>query len=136
MGRPRPKRNMRAAADEALTPPDQLTETQFLAKVIKAEGNSLYACTLPNQQTVIVELATRFRNTVWIRRGGFVLVDMNASKDEEGRAEGEIINIVGDEKLWRRQSYWPKEFPRTINGGSREDSIAGKMPPSDSEDED
>ncbi|KAI0899871.1 nucleic acid-binding protein [Annulohypoxylon nitens] len=132
----RSKRNMRAAAEEAITPPDQLTETQSLAKVIEAEGNSLYTCSLPNRQTVLVELATRFRNTIWIKRGGYVLVDLTSSKEEKVRAEGEIVNIVGDEKEWRKQSYWPKEFPRFTYEDSDEDSTTGKMPPSDSEDED
>ncbi|KAI1211035.1 nucleic acid-binding protein [Annulohypoxylon truncatum] len=132
----RPKRDIRAAAEEATTPPDQLTENQSLAKVIKAEGNSLYACSLPNRRTVLVGLASRFRNTVWIRRGGYVLVEFTSSKEEKGRVEGEIINIVGDEKEWRKQSYWPKEFPRVTYDDEDEDSIAGKMPPSDPEDED
>ncbi|KAI0889107.1 nucleic acid-binding protein [Annulohypoxylon maeteangense] len=131
----RPKRDIRATAEEATTPPYQLTETQSLAKVIKAEGNSLYACSLPNQQTVLVELASRFRNTVWIRRGGYVLVQLISSEEEKGRVEGEIINVVGDEKQWRKQTYWPKEFPRFTYEDEDEDSTTGKMPPLDSEDE-
>ncbi|KAI1458023.1 nucleic acid-binding protein [Annulohypoxylon moriforme] len=132
----RPKRDIRAAAEEAMTPPDQLTETQSLAKVIKAEGNSLYACSLPNRQTVLVELAARFRKTVWIRRGGYVLVQLTSSEEEKGRVEGDIINVVRDEKEWRKQSYWPKEFPRFTYDDEDEDSTTGKMPPSDSENED
>ncbi|KAI1416775.1 nucleic acid-binding protein [Hypoxylon sp. FL1857] len=133
----RPKRDIRAAAEESTTPPEQLTDAQSLAKVIKAGGNSLYTCSLPNQRTVLVELATRFRNTIWIKRGGYVLVELTPPKEQKGKVEGEIVNVVRDEKEWRKQSYWPKEFPRpTYEDDDDEDSTVGRMPPSDSEDED
>ncbi|KAI1657902.1 nucleic acid-binding protein [Daldinia decipiens] len=139
----RPKREMRAIVEESTTPPDQLKEAQSLARVIKAEGNNLYTCSLPNQRTILVELATRFRNTVWIRRGGFVLVHLTPPEERKGKVEGEIVNVVGIEKEWRKQSYWrvnsalsPKEFARfTYEDDEDEDSTVGKMPASDSEDE-
>ncbi|CAJ2514186.1 Uu.00g023050.m01.CDS01 [Anthostomella pinea] len=132
----RPKRDVRAAAEESTTPPDQLTETQSLAKVIKAEGNSLYSCLLPNQRTVLVELVARFRNTIWIKRGGYVLVDLIPVKEQTGRVEGEIVNVVREEKEWRKHNYWPKEFVKsTYEDDDDGKSTVGKMPPSDSEDE-
>lgn len=107
MGKPR--RNVAAAAVESSTPPDELTADQFVVRVLKPEGNSLYACTLPNQKTLLVELAQRFRNTIWIKRGGFVLVD-RAPNEERTKAnsklDGEIINVVRDEKAWRKMPYW------------------------------
>ncbi|KAI1102767.1 nucleic acid-binding protein [Jackrogersella minutella] len=128
----RPKRDIRAAAEESTTPPDQLTEVQSLAKVIKAEGNNLYACSLPNRRTVLVELATRFRNTIWIKRGGYVLVELTSPKEQKGKVDGEIVNVVHDEKEWRKQRYWPKEFPRSTYEDEDEESTVGRMPPSDS----
>lgn len=102
----RPKRNTQAAAVESTTPPDELTASQSLACVAKAEGNSLYSCSLPDKRTVLVELADRFRNTIWIKRGGYVLVDLTPVADVKDRVEGEIVNVVRDEKLWRKQRYW------------------------------
>ncbi|KAM7220144.1 hypothetical protein V8F06_004472 [Rhypophila decipiens] len=138
MGKPK-RSNVLAVAEESMTPPDELTTTQSLARVVKAEGNSLYTCALPNTKPILVELEPRFRNTMWIRRGGYVLVDM-ASKDERpanSRVVGEIINVVRDEKQWRKQPYWPKEFTKnTYDDEEDEDSTVGKMPPSDSEEED
>ncbi|KAI0132091.1 hypothetical protein BJ170DRAFT_230473 [Xylariales sp. AK1849] len=132
----RPKRNVRAAAEESTTPPDELTNTQSLARVIKAEGNNLYSCLLPDQRTVLVELADRFRNTIWIKRGGYVLVDLIPTNEVKGRAEGEIANVVREEKEWRKQRYWPKEFARaTYDDEDDEESNVGKMPPSDSDEE-
>lgn len=102
----RPKRDIRAAAEESTTPPSELTSNQSLARVIKAEGNSLYSCFLPDKRTVLVELADRFRNTIWIRRGGYVLVDLIPTKEVKDRVEGEIVNVVREEKAWRKHSYW------------------------------
>lgn len=102
----RPKRNAHAAAVESTTPPDELAANQSLACVIKAEGNSVYSCSLPDKRTVMVQLADRFRNTIWVKRGGYVLVDLTPSQEMKGKAEGEIVNVVRDEKSWRKQSYW------------------------------
>lgn len=102
----RPKRDIRAAAEESTTPPDDLTPSQHVARVIKAEGNSLYSCLLPSQQTVLVELAARFRNTIWIKRGGYVLVDLTHPEEKRGKVDGEIANVVHEEKEWRKKSYW------------------------------
>lgn len=105
----RPKRNIIAAAEESTTPPDDLTENQSVARVGKPEGNNLYTCILPNSKTVLVELAQRFRNTIWIKRGGFVLVDLTPDEERSkanSKVQGEIVNVVRDEKEWRKMPYW------------------------------
>lgn len=100
----RPKRSAQAAAEEALTPPDELAGNQSIVRVVRAEGNNLYTCELPNRKDMVLELAQRFRNTIWIKRGGYVLAERY--DEPEGRVQGEIINVVRDEKAWRKQSYW------------------------------
>jgi probable RNA-binding protein EIF1AD len=102
----RPKRNVFAAAEETSTPPSSLTVTQAIARVIKAEGNCLYSCSLPDQKTVLVELPSRFRNTIWIKRGGYVLIDTKEADVRQNKIDGEIINVVRDEHLWRKEVYW------------------------------
>ncbi|KAJ2998232.1 hypothetical protein NUW58_g381 [Xylaria curta] len=130
------RRDVRAAAEETTTPPDELTPSQHIARVVKAEGKDLYTCLLPNKQTVLVELAARFRSTIWIIRGGYVLVDLMPADEKKGKVEGEIMNVVREQKQWRKQSYWPKEFAKaTYNDEEDEEPTIGKMPPSYSEDE-
>lgn len=102
----RPQRSVIAAAGETLTPPDELTTTQSLVRVIKPEGNNLFTCELPSKKTLLLELAQRFRNTIWIKRGGFVLADQYKEGAESTRADGEIINVVRGEKEWRKMPYW------------------------------
>jgi probable RNA-binding protein EIF1AD len=132
-----------------MTPPPTLTPTQSIARVQQAAGNNLYRIELPSStelskdttKPLLVELPARFRSTIWIKRGGFVLVDLDAMKERENKLDGEIVNVVRNEKEWRKQTYWPKEFVQRISyvadedDSDEEESNAGKMPPSDSEDE-
>ncbi|KAG9679906.1 putative eukaryotic translation initiation factor eIF1a-like protein, partial [Aureobasidium melanogenum] len=137
---PKPRRNLQATAEETMTPPASLTETQSVARVQQAAGNNLYRVELPDTKVLLVELPARFRSAIWIKRGGFVLVDTGAMNERENKLDGEIINIVRNEKEWRKEKYWPKEFVQRISyadedDSDEEESNVGKMPPSDSEDD-
>lgn len=120
------RRTIAAAAMETTTPPDELAADQVIARVVKPEGNSLYICALPNQKTVLVELQQRFRNTIWIKRGGFVLIDRTPNQDRakaNSKLDGEIINVVRDEKEWRKMPYWCA-FPPIADLSTASHSIA------------
>lgn len=130
------RRKIRTTAEETLTPPDQLPSGQLIARVVKANGKDLYTVQTPDSSSLLVELEARFRATIFIKRGGYVLVD-TTTNDRANKIQGEIINIVRDEKTWRKQPYWPQEFVKKVApvDSDEEDSRVGKMPPSDSEDE-
>ena len=102
----RPKRNLLATAEETSTPPILLDEGLVIARVRQAEGKNLYTVELPNNRALLVELPSRFRSTIWIKRGGYVVVNVNAFEERENKLDGEIANVVRDEKQWRKQSYW------------------------------
>ncbi|KAL9097027.1 MAG: hypothetical protein Q9165_000991 [Trypethelium subeluteriae] len=142
---PKPRRNIESVAESTLYPPPTLPPTHSLARVVKASGNNLYTVQLPSQQTLLVELPSRFRSTIWIKRNGYVVVNTEALAGRDNKLDGEIVNIVGDEKAWRRMGYWPEEFKKVQVVGVRgreedeeeeEESNVGKMPPSEDEDED
>jgi probable RNA-binding protein EIF1AD len=101
-----PRRKVLATAEETLTPPDQLSEGQRIARVIKATGNNVYQVELPSKESVLVELPARFRSTIWMRRGSYVLIDTTALEDRDNKLAGEIVNIVRDEREWRKAPYW------------------------------
>ncbi|KAI6247472.1 S1-like domain-containing protein [Erysiphe necator] len=137
---PRSKRNFMAVAEETCNPPSELTTTQSIAQIFQAEGNNLYLCSLPNKSDtrVLVELPSRFRNAIWLKRGNYVLIDTKEASSRHNKIYGEISNIVRDERLWRKQHYWPKEFIKTsvfTNEHDGQKSTIGKMPSSESEDE-
>ena len=134
----RPRRSLQATAEEASTPPAELDKGQAIAQVRKAEGKNLYTVELPNgKEPLLVELSARFRSTIWIKRGGFVVVDTSAFEDRENKLGGEIVNVIRDEKHWRKQAYWPAAFARKstyLEDSNDEESTMGKMPPSEDDD--
>ncbi|KAF1348934.1 hypothetical protein BDV97DRAFT_296975 [Delphinella strobiligena] len=136
MGKPR--RNLLATAEETMTPPDALTDAQSIARVVLAAGKNLYHVESPSNEKLLVELPARFRNAIWIKRGSFVVVDNSTQGERENKIYGEIVNVVRNEKDWRKRAYWPSEFVQKVvqyDDSDEEESNVGKMPPSDSEDE-
>ncbi|EFR03198.1 hypothetical protein MGYG_06197 [Nannizzia gypsea CBS 118893] len=132
MGKPR--RKMLATAEETLYPPPALEEGQTIARVVKATGNNIYSVELPSKESILVELPARFRSTIWMKRGTFVVVDSTALEERDNKLSGEIVNIVRDDKAWRKADFWPKEFVKKIvEDSDDEESTVGKLPPSDDE---
>ncbi|KAA8652540.1 hypothetical protein EYZ11_002583 [Aspergillus tanneri] len=133
---PPPRRKMLATAEETLTPPDELLLGQHIARAIKATGNNVYAVELPSKESILVELPSRFRSTIWIKRGSYVVIDTNTLEGRDNKLSGEIINIVRDEKSWRKAPYWPKKFDKkpVFASDDEVESNVGRMPPSDDSD--
>ncbi|WPH04417.1 S1-like domain-containing protein [Acrodontium crateriforme] len=134
---PKPKRNINAVAEDTLTPPASLPETQTIARLKQAAGKNLYHLELPDGETILAELPSKFRSTIWLKRGSYVVVDAAALADRDNKLKGEIVNIVGDEKAWRKMPYWPAEFTANKSVYEEDSEDEGpQMPPSDSEEED
>ncbi len=137
---PPPRRILQATAEETLTPPPTLPPTQQIARLIKAEGNNLYSVETASGDKLLVELQSRFRSSIWLKRGGYLLIDTDRKVfgERENKIDGEIVNVVREEKRWRKRSYWPEGFGKKRVGGSgsdgEEESRVGRMPSSDEED--
>lgn len=127
------------------SPPDTLPPSNVLARVARAAGNNLYQVTYPssvNRAQNLVELPARFRNAIWLKKGSFVVVDTEAFAERENKLGGEIVNVVREEREWRKMPYWPKEdkdFEKKVDtyGSDDEDeeeSRVGRMPTPDEDD--
>lgn len=132
-----PRRKLQATVEETLTPPDSLTETQSVARIVAAKGKNLYEVTTSTNDTLLVELEARFRSTIWLKRGGYVLIDTSSLADRDNKIDGEIVNVVRDEKAWRKAPYWPKDFTKktAVVNSDEDESNVGKMPPSSDDDD-
>ena len=119
-------------------PPSQLLNSQYVARIAKPHGNSLYTVEVPSKDEFLVELPVRFRNAIWVKRGGFVLVETEGFK--EGKVNGEIVEVIRDEKAWTKMTYWwvfffsrlifrPDEFKRKDE--SDEEELAPESPDTD-----
>lgn len=130
----RPKREVLATFDETLNPPATLPPHHCICRVLKAAGNNLFNVEDAAGKKLLVELPAQFRSKFWIKRRGYVLVNTQAFAERDNKLDGEIVNLVGDERIWRKLNYWPKEFEkRDVYEDSDEDeeeeSNVGKMPP-------
>lgn len=129
-----PRRKLQATIEETVTPPDNLPEGQMIARIIRAEGKNLYTVELPSSKNLLVELEAKFRSTIWLKRGGYVVIDTTSLADRDNKLGGEIVNVIRDEKRWRKQHYWPVEFEKRLPSSAEDDedeSVVGKMPPED-----
>lgn len=133
-----PRRKLQATVEETLNPPDALTADQTLARILGAKGKNLYEVETPASEKLLVELEAKFRSTIWLKRGGYVLVDSGSLATRENKIDGEIVNVVRDEKAWRKAPYWPKEFSKkpAVVESDEEESNMGKMPPADDDEYD
>ncbi|KAL3464209.1 hypothetical protein BJX64DRAFT_286632 [Aspergillus heterothallicus] len=133
---PPPRRKVLATAEDTLFPPDELLPGQEIARVIKATGNNIYLIELPSKEKALVELPSKFRSTIWMKRGSFVVIDTNSLEGRDNKLRGEIVNIVRDEKAWRKTSFWPRQFVKhpALVSDDEDESKVGKMPSSDESD--
>lgn len=135
---PPPRRKLQATVEETLNPPATLSPTQEIARIIKAEGNNLYSVEAASGKQKLVELQPRFRSSIWLKRGGYVLVDTDRKVfgERDNKINGEIVNVVREEKRWRKMSYWPAGFlKRKVEQteSDEDESIVGRIPSSDEE---
>lgn len=158
---PKSRRTFAATAELTTSPPTTLAANERIARVLRPAGNNLYHVQYPPQiggedhsndaqdvavvDEALVELHPRFRNAIWLKKGSYVVVDTNAMNGRQNKLGGEIVNVVREEKEWRKVAWWPKAFGKKQqklaeraegdDESSEEESRIGKMPSSD-EDED
>ena len=121
-----PRRILQATVHETLNPPAALPPTQQIARIIKAEGNNLYSANEPSGSQILVELPSRFRSSIWLKRGGYIVVDTDRKLfgGRENKIDGEIVNVVREEKRWRKTSYWPAEFAKKVDQSGNEEEAS------------
>ncbi|TGZ83148.1 hypothetical protein EX30DRAFT_339365, partial [Ascodesmis nigricans] len=57
-------------------------------------------------------------------------------KGRDNKIEGEIVNVVREEREWKKMKWWPEVFKKELVeiSDEEEEDRRGMMPPSDSED--
>jgi len=109
--------------------PETLQPSNEIVQVKSSQGQYLYMVENCLGVEYLVELPSRFRNVAWIKRGGFVVVELLESSDI--KIKGNIVEVVRDLKKWRSMGYWPDEF-KAVN---KDDSEERDMWPKSSDEE-
>ncbi|KAF8250213.1 hypothetical protein K440DRAFT_619694 [Wilcoxina mikolae CBS 423.85] len=107
MPRKAPKRILSTLDSLTSLPPEApIPSSQTIGRISQAQGKNLFTCVLPSGDTILAELAPIFRGKAWLRRGGYVLIDTAAFEVRENKIGGQIVNVVRNEKDWRKMDYW------------------------------
>lgn len=115
-------------------PQDELKSSEVIGQLTKGLGNSQHEFLIPQSQysklvahfnreskekitesdrTIVVLMPPKFRNTVFVKRGGLVVVDLYEPNEIDPKQEhilGDISNIVRNQKDWQKMAYFPVEF--------------------------
>ncbi|EMR09132.1 hypothetical protein PNEG_02475 [Pneumocystis murina B123] len=89
-----------------LDPPHELPIYQKIAHVVEIRDHDLYLCKTADGETLLAELPARFRCKIWVRRGGFVVIDTHEFDKKGGKIQAEITIIIQNEKIWKKKKYW------------------------------
>lgn len=117
-----PKKSQSRVATQELP---ELKEGIAICRVGITRGGSQFEV-YDGESTWLAELPKRFRNTIWIRRGGFVLVDTSSAPSSVGGTRGEIIFALQKDDIseLKKQGFWPStldEMQSTpVSDGNRE----------------
>lgn len=125
--------------EEIGEPPNELKPNEVIVSVVKLRGNNIYEVVVPasesqrlklDNEELLASMPPKFRNTVFVRRGGYVVITLHEDPSNDIKVKGEISNVVMNVKDWIKYPYWPKEFLK------EEEKTRDKMMfPSDEEDD-
>lgn len=82
---------------------------QYIVRIFGPRGNNLHEVERDDGSRFLCSMPTKFRKSVWIKRGGFVIVE----PIEEGeKVKAEIAHILFPEQIrhLQKRGLWPKAF--------------------------
>ncbi|CCJ30932.1 unnamed protein product [Pneumocystis jirovecii] len=109
------KKKIEKLGQMTIDPPDELSKNQEIACVMEIKDHDLYLCKTANGETLLAELPPRFRCKIWVRRGGFVVLNTQTFDKKECKIQAEISIVIQNEKIWKKKKYWPDVFKEDIN---------------------
>ncbi|XP_068731234.1 probable RNA-binding protein EIF1AD isoform X2 [Montipora capricornis] len=82
---------------------------QQIVKVVSSRGNNLHEIETSDGNKFLVSMPSKFRKSVWIKRGDFVIVD---PIKEGNKVCAEIVYILYGKqiKYLKSEGLWPKAF--------------------------
>jgi len=83
--------------------------SQEIVRVAAGRGNNLHEVLDANGKSYLVSMPTKFRKSVWIKRGDFVIVE---PIEEGDKVQAEIVAILYRDQIRyiKRENLWPAGF--------------------------
>jgi len=89
------------------------SELELVARVTELRGSNICEVQLPKGEKLLVQIPTRFRKTVWIKRGNFVIINRPTNWDNLWYKVGAMVQHVlfsDHVKHLKTEGLWPPEF--------------------------
>jgi probable RNA-binding protein EIF1AD len=86
---------------------------QEIVKIISSRGNNLHEVETETGERYLVSMPTKFRRNVWVKRGGYVVVEPIV---EGNKVKAEIVQILLKDqiKYIREEGKWPSAFADVV----------------------
>ncbi|KAI8471821.1 MAG: hypothetical protein J3K34DRAFT_520188 [Monoraphidium minutum] len=101
---------------------------ESIVRALGARGGNIVEVEHPDGRATLVLMPARFNKKLWVRRGGFLIIDESAEAQEDAssRVTGTIVSVLYDEhvrKLQKLPGVWPPEFQA---GSSKAAAVAAE----------
>ena len=99
-------------AKEVLEDYPEPRDDQEIVRIVCPRGNNLHEAEWVNGEKHLVSMPTKFRKSVWIKRGDFVIVEPITEGD---KVKAEIIHILFPDQIkeLKRNKQWPEVFAKS-----------------------
>nr|CAG4645968.1 EOG090X0KPP [Lynceus sp. MCZ IZ 141354] len=110
------------------------SEQQTIVRVLEGRGNNLHEVEDPNGAKYLVSMPTKFRRSIWIKRGDFIIVEPIA---EGGKVKAEVSHILMKDQIRyiKNQGKWPEAFAKIDEQSQNQSEEALKNEQTQSDDE-
>ncbi|KAH8241793.1 probable RNA-binding protein EIF1AD [Drosophila bipectinata] len=108
------------------------TEQQKIVRVVSSRGNNLHEVeAATNEENFLVSMPNKFRKSMWVKRGDFLLIE---PIEEGDKVKAEICKILTTEhvKEYTKAGIWPVKFTKK---SGQEEISAQNQDDSDFEDD-
>ncbi|XP_016976000.1 probable RNA-binding protein EIF1AD [Drosophila rhopaloa] len=88
------------------------TENQQIVRVVSSRGNNLHEVETANiEENFLVSMPNKFRKSMWVKRGDFLLIE---PIEEGDKVKAEICKILTPEhiKEYTKAGIWPDKFAK------------------------
>lgn len=118
------KRKHAMRVSEDMEPPK---ENQDIVKIRASMGNNLHEIETVTGETYLISMPTKFRKSVWVKRGDFVLVEPIAEGD---KVRAEMVRPITTDyiRYLRENKKWPEEFDKVESVDGDEDANPNRRP--------
>ncbi|KAE8752465.1 hypothetical protein FOCC_FOCC000588 [Frankliniella occidentalis] len=100
---------------------------QDVVKIRASVGNNLHEVETATGEVYLVSMPSRFRKSVWVKRGDFILVE---PIEEGDKVRAEMVRPITSDyiRFLRENSKWPSAFEKIESGDDLEGGNPNRRP--------